>query len=264
MNLGGRTALLTGATGGLGQAIARALARRGARLVLTGRRADVLEPLAAETGGRAVPCDLGDRSALERLVADAGPIDVLVANAGLPASGVIGSFSVEEIDRALDVNLRAPMVLARLLCDAMVERGGGHILFVSSLNGKAGTAGSSVYAATKFGLRGFAQGLREDLRPGGVGVSTVFPGFIRDAGMFHESGARLPSYIGTKTPEDVAMAVVSAIERDRSEVDVAPLPLRLGTTITGLAPELSAMVQRRLGAGQLAGQFERGQRSKRA
>jgi short-subunit dehydrogenase len=264
MNLGGRTVLLTGATGGLGQAIARALAQRGARLVLTGRRAEVLEPLAAETGGRAVACDLGDRSALERLIADAGAVDVLVANAGLPASGVIGSFSVEEIDRALDVNLRAPMIMARLMCDGMAERGGGQIVFVSSLNGKAGTAGSSVYAATKFGLRGFAQGLREDLRPRGIGVSTVFPGFIRDAGMFHESGARLPPYLGTKTPEDVARAVVSAIERDRSEIDVAPLPLRLGATFTGLAPELAAMVQRRLGAGQIASQFERGQRSKRS
>jgi short-subunit dehydrogenase len=264
MNLGGRTVLLTGATGGLGQAIARALAQRGARLVLTGRRAEVLEPLAAETGGRAVACDLGDRSALERLIADAGAVDVLVANAGLPASGVIGSFSVEEIDRALDVNLRAPMIMARLMCDGMAERGGGQIVFVSSLNGKAGTAGSSVYAATKFGLRGFAQGLREDLRPRGIGVSTVFPGFIRDAGMFHESGARLPPYLGTKTPEDVARAVVSAIERDRSEIDVAPLPLRLGATFTGLAPELAAMVQRRLGAGQIANQFERGQRSKRS
>jgi uncharacterized protein len=264
MNLGGRTVLLTGATGGLGQAIARALAHRGARLVLTGRRAEVLEPLAAETGDRAVACDLGDRSALERLIADAGAVDVLVANAGLPASGVIGSFSVEEIDRALDVNLRAPMIMARLMCDGMAERGGGQIVFVSSLNGKAGTAGSSVYAATKFGLRGFAQGLREDLRPRGIGVSTVFPGFIRDAGMFHESGARLPPYVGTKTPEDVARAVVSAIERDRSEVDVAPLPLRLGATFTGLAPELAAMVQRRLGAGQIASQFERGQRSKRS
>jgi uncharacterized protein len=263
MNLGGRTALVTGASGGLGQAIARALARRGADLVLTARRTELIEALAAETRGRAIPCDLVDRAAVERLVDEAGPVDVLVANAGLPASGRIDSFSVEEIDRALDVNLRAPMVLARLLWEGMAERGGGHIVFVSSLSGKAGTAGSSVYSATKFGLRGFAQGLREDLRPRGVGVSTVFPGFIRDAGMFHESGAKLPGYIGTKTPEDVASAVVSAIERDRSEIDVAPIPLRIGTLLSGLAPEAVAMVQRKLGAGELASQFETGQRDKR-
>jgi short-subunit dehydrogenase len=263
MNLGGRTALVTGASGGLGHAIARGLAARGARLVVTARRVDVLESLAGELGGRALECDLADRAAVEALVDAAGPVDVLVANAALPASGAIASFTVEEIDRALDVNLRAPMALARLLADGMIERGGGHIVFVNSLNGKAATAGSSIYAATKFGLRGFAQGLREDLRPRGVGVSTVFPGFIRDAGMFHESGARLPAYIRTKTPEQVARAVVQAIERDRSEVDVAPVTLRLGAALAGLAPEPVAIVQRRLGANQLATQFERGQRSKR-
>jgi uncharacterized protein len=263
MNLGGQTALVTGASGGLGHAIARALAARGARLVLTARRVEVLDSLAEEVGGRALACDLGDPEAVQRLVQEAGPVDVLVANAGIPGSGRIDSFSVEQIDRALEVNLRAPIILARLMCEGMAERGGGHIVFVSSLNGKAATAGSSVYSATKFGLRGFAMGLREDLRPRGIGVSTVFPGFIRDAGMFHESGARLPSYIGTKTPEDVGRAVVNAIERDRSEVDVAPLGLRLGTAVAGLAPEVAATVQRRLGAAELAKQFEDGQREKR-
>jgi uncharacterized protein len=263
VNLGGQTALVTGASGGLGQAIARALAARGAHLVLTARRVDVLEALAEETGGRVLAADLSDRAAVEKLVEDAGPVDVLVANAAVPGSGRIESFSIEQIDRALDVNLRAPMVLARLMSEGMTERGGGHIVFVSSLNGKAATAGSSIYSATKFGLRGFAMGLREDLRPRGVGVSTVFPGFIRDAGMFHESGARLPSYLGTKTPEDVGRAIVSAIEHDRSEVDVAPLALRLGTAFAGLAPEVSAKVQRKLGADELASQFERGQGDKR-
>jgi short-subunit dehydrogenase len=263
MNIGGRTALITGASGGLGHAIARAVAARGAQLVLTARRAEVLEELAAETGGRALACDLSDRNAVERLVEEAGSVDVLVANAGIPGSGGILSFSIEEIDRAVEVNLRAPVVLARLLCERMVERGGGHIVFVSSLSGKAATVGSSIYSATKFGVRGFAMGLREDLRPRGVGVSTVFPGFIRDAGMFHDSGARLPSYVGTKTPEDVAAAVVRAIERDRSEIDVAPIPVRLGVAFAGLAPELAAMVQRRLSASDVADQMETGQRDKR-
>jgi short-subunit dehydrogenase len=263
MNLGGRTALVTGASGGLGHAIARGLARRGASLVLTARRAEVLEALAAETGGRALACDLSDRAGAERLVDEAGAVDVLVANAGIPGSGRIESFSVEEIDRALDVNLRAPMILARLMCEGMAERGGGQIVFVSSLSGKAGAAGSSVYAATKFGLRGFAMSLREDLRPRGIGVSTVFPGFIRDAGMFHDSGAKLPGYVGTKTPDDVARAVIRAIEHDRSEVNVAPLPMRVGAALAGLAPEAVAMVQRRLGASELARQFEDGQRDKR-
>jgi short-subunit dehydrogenase len=263
VNLTGQTALVTGASGGLGHAIARALAARGAQLVLTSRRVEVLEALASEIGGRAVACDLSDRAAVDRLVDEAGPVDVLVANAGIPASGPIDSFSIEEIDRALDVNLRAPIVLARRLSDDMASRGGGHIVFVSSLSGKAATVGASIYSATKFGMRGFAMGLREDLRPRGVGVSTVFPGFIRDAGMFHDAKTKLPSYVGTKTPEDVGAAVVRAIEHDRSEVDVAPIPVRLGAAFTGLAPELAAMVQRRLGASELASSMERGQRDKR-
>jgi short-subunit dehydrogenase len=263
MNLGGRTALVTGASGGLGQAIARTLARRGADLVLTGRRVEVLEPLAAEVGGRVVAADLSDRDAIPRLVEEAGPVDVLVANAANVGSGHIESFGVEEIDRALDVNLRAPMILARLMCEGMAERGGGHMVFISSLSGKAGTVRTSIYAATKFGMRGFAMALREDLRPRGVGVSTIFPGFIRDAGMFAESGAKLPGYVGTKAPQDVADAVISAIERNRAEVDVAPIGLRIGTTIASLAPELAANVQRKLGADDLASQMESGQRSKR-
>ena len=263
MNLGGRTALVTGASGGLGQAIARALARRGASVVLTARRAEVLEPLAAELGGQAVATDLSDRGALERLVADAGAVDVLVANAGIPGSGTLDSFSVEEIDRALDVNLRAPILLARLLADGMAARGGGHMVFMSSLNGKSAPPGTPIYAATKFGLRGFAQSLRQDLQPLGIGVSAVFPGFIRDAGLFHDAGVKLPAYVRTSAPEDVGRAVVDAIEKDRAEIDVAPLSVKVGTALARLAPGPAAIVQRRLGAAEISAQFEAGQRDKR-
>jgi short-subunit dehydrogenase len=263
MQLGGATTLLTGASGGLGHAIARALAERGALLVLSGRRADVLEPLASEVGGRALAADLADPADVDRLLSEAGPIDVLVANAGLPASGRLGSFSVEEIDRALAVNLRAPMVMARALMGGMVERRRGHMVFVSSLSGKAASGGGSVYSATKFGVRGFALGLREDLVQHGVGVSVVLPGFIREAGMFHESGTRLPPFAGTKTPEDVARAVVEAIERDRLEVDVAPLPLRAGAALAALAPGPIAALQRRLGGAKVSEQMAAGQANKR-
>ena len=138
MNLDGARVLLTGATGGLGQAIARALHARGAVLTLTGRRLDVLEPLAAEIGGRAIEADLALPDAPFRLLEEAGEVDVLVANAGLPGSGRLNSFTPDEIDRALDVNLRAPMLLAQALSPLMVQRGRGHIVLVSSLLGKAG------------------------------------------------------------------------------------------------------------------------------
>jgi len=133
MNISGRTALVTGASGGLGQAIARALAGAGAQLVLSGRRGDVLEGLASELGAQVAPADLSDPDAVRSLAAAHADVDILVANAGLPASGRLASFSEEQIDRALNVNLRAPMVLAHALAPAMVARRSGHIVVMSSL-----------------------------------------------------------------------------------------------------------------------------------
>ncbi len=263
MELRGSSVLLTGATGGIGHAIARHLHGAGASLLLTGRRSDVLEPLAAEIGGRATAVDLVDRDAVDRLLDEAGDVDILVANAALPASGDILSFTPTEIDRALEVNLRAPVILSRVLGERMAMRGSGHIVLISSLSGKSGQASSSIYSATKFGLRGFGQGLRGDLGPRGVGVSTVFPGFIRDAGMFHESGTKLPKGVGTSTPDDVAAAVLKAITADKGEIDVAPAGIRMGTAFAQLAPATSARIAKRMGSEKIAKELASGQADKR-
>jgi short-subunit dehydrogenase len=263
MEISGSTVLVTGATGGLGQAIARSLSAKGARLILTGRRVDVLEPLASELGARALAVDLGEPGEVDRLLSEAGELDILVANAALPASGMLDSFTMEQIDRALDVNLRAPIAMAHALAPAMVGRGRGHLLFMSSLSGKAATAGSSIYNATKFGLRGFAMAMRAELHGTGVGVSAVFPGFIREAGMFAEAGVKLPAGVGTRSPEDVAKAVVQAIERNRGEVDVAPISLRVGSALAGLAPEISAAITRKAGSEKIVASVADGQRVKR-
>jgi uncharacterized protein len=263
VDVNGSTVLLTGATGGIGQAIARALDAQGARVLLTARRADQLDRIAAQLGGRpeTLPADLTyDAGAL---VERAGAVDVLVANAALPASGQIDDFTPEQIDRALDVNLRAPIQLTRALLPAMVERGGGHVVFVSSLSGKVASVGSSLYSATKFGLRGFASGLREDLHGTGVGVTVVFPGFVSDAGMLADSGVRLPRWVGTRTADQVAEAVVRGIERDRAEIDVAPLSLRAGALAGSVAPGTFARVQRRLGSAKLSERIAEGQKPKR-
>ncbi len=254
---------MTGATGGIGHAIARALAARGATLILTGRRSEVLEPLATEVGGRALAADLAERQAAERLAREAGEVDILVNNAALPASGPLASFTLDQVDRALDVNLRAPVILSHVLAGGMVQRGRGHLVFISSLSGKASTPNSSLYNASKFGMRGFAGALRAELRDTGVGVSTVFPGFIRDAGMFHEAEVKLPPGVGTRTPEDVAKAVVGAIEKNRGEVDVAPLPLRASTVFASLAPESAGRLARVLGSENITREMGDGQRDKR-
>jgi short-subunit dehydrogenase len=246
MDVAGRTALLTGATGGLGRAIATAMAERGAVLALSGRKREALEGLAAELPGeghRTLVSDLAEAGAAERLAAEAGDVEILVANAGLPGAGLLGEFTADQVARALRVNLEAPMLMAQALLPAMLERGSGHLVFISSLSGKAPSPRTSIYNATKFGLRGFALGLRGDLGPKGIGVSLVSPGFIREAGMFADSGAKPPPGMGTGTPEQVGAGVVRAIERDKAEVVVAPVPQRVMAHFALTSPSVAVRSQ---------------------
>ncbi len=149
------------------------------------------------------------------------------------------------------------MLMARALYPAMIERGDGHLVFIASLAGKAASPRSAIYNATKFGLRGFALGLRSDLKPKGVGVSLVSPGFIREAGMFADSGAS-PMGLGTGRPDQVGAAVVKAIEHDRIELTVGPLRQRalahLGLTSPGISVRAqSGSAGQRVAEGVAAG-----------
>lgn len=266
MELAGKTALLTGATGGLGRAIAQALAGRGAKLVLSGRKAEALEGLAAELPGdghRVVPSDLAEPGAAEKLAAEAGEVDILVANAGLPGTGRLPDYSSERLEGTLRVNLEAPMHLARALEPGMIERGKGHMVFISSLSGKSATPLSSVYNATKFGLRGFALGLRADLDPVGIGVSIVSPGTIREAGMYADSGAAPIPGLGTGSPQQVADAVVKAIERNKVEIAVAPVQQRLLAHFALASPGISVKVASGEAGQKAAASVASGQTDKR-
>jgi short-subunit dehydrogenase len=261
--LEGSRALVTGATGGLGHAIARALRERGASLVLTGRRREALESLSGELDAEVFPADLASAEDVRALADGAGRIDVLVANAGLPGTGTLDSFTPEEVDRVLDVNLRAPVHLARALTPAMVERGEGHLVFVSSMSGKVPSPYASLYCATKFGLRGFAASLREDLRDTGVGVTTIFPGPVSGAGMWADAALENPRGLRTSSPVDVAEAVITGIERDRGEIDVAAALVRFGGRLAGVAPSTAVGLQRRLGGTKVAADLSEAQRAKR-
>jgi short-subunit dehydrogenase len=257
--------LLTGATGGIGQAIARALHARGATVVLTGRRTDLLTGLRSQLGGRAevLPADLASTADVSSLAERAAPVHVLVANAGLPGTGRLESFTPEEIDRVLDVNLRSPVQLTRVLLPAMLERGSGHVVLISSLSGKIGSSRASVYCASKFGLRGFGLALHDELQGTGVGATTILPGFIREAGMFADSGAKLPPGIGTSSPQEVAEAVIEGIEKDRLEIDVAPVVMRTGARIFVTAPSLGSAISRALGGRRVAANISERQSEKR-
>jgi short-subunit dehydrogenase len=245
MELSGRSALLTGATGGLGRAIATTLAAKGARLTLSSRKAEALEALAKELPGEGhlvIPIDLAEAGAAEKLAAEAGDVDILVANAGLPGTGRLPDFTTEHLTGTLRVNLEAPILLARAFEPGMLEKGEGHMVFISSLSGKSATPLSSIYNATKFGLRGFALGLRADLDPLGIGVSLVSPGTIREAGMYADSGAPPIPGLGTGTPQQVAAAVVRAIEKNKVEVAVAPPQQRLLAHFALASPGISVKI----------------------
>lgn len=264
-DLSGKTALVTGATGGIGNAIARALHTQGAHVKISGRRAEVLESLASELGERAhvLPADLSRPDEVAALAERAGEIDVLVANAALPGSGRLDDYSWDEVERAVAVNLSAPIKLTHALLPAMLARGSGHLVYISSISGKVPAAGSSIYSATKFGLRGFAFSLHEELRDKGIGVTTVFPGFIRDAGMFADTELKLPPGAGTRTPGQVADGVLAGIATNRAEIDVAALSQRVGGRLFGPAPRLVAAAVRASGGEKLADAMSDAQRVKR-
>ncbi|HST92047.1 MAG TPA: SDR family NAD(P)-dependent oxidoreductase, partial [Brevundimonas sp.] len=205
MELDGKRILVSGATGGLGQAISNELAGAGAALVLSSRREKELTAIAKALPGGAdrhevIAADLAKSGAPEKLIDAAGDIDGLVANAALPATGRLEELSDTDVKRALDVNFEAPILMAHKLVPDLLEKGDGHIVFIASLAGHVASPHSSLYSASKFGLRGFAFGLRADLADNGVGVSVVSPGFVRDAGMFADAGAEAPPGMGTTTP----------------------------------------------------------------
>ncbi|MGW7379058.1 SDR family NAD(P)-dependent oxidoreductase [Streptomyces sp. NPDC054794] len=263
MHIAGATVLLTGVTGGIGGQLAAELSARGADLILTGRRREALDPIAERFGARTVLADLGDPDDVLRLASEAAGTQILVANAALPSSGDVLDYTPEQIDRSIAVNLRAPAVLARLLAGDMVAARRGHICFVGSLSGLAATKSSSMYTATKFGLRGFALSFRQDLHATGVGVSIVQPGFVRDLGMFAKTGSPTPGGVRTVSPERVVKGVVRSIERNVAEINVAPAELKFLTRIASQFPGFAERVQRRVGAEETMEVIVEAQRSSR-
>jgi short-subunit dehydrogenase len=221
----------------------------GCELVLSGRRGEVLDGLVGELGGRRVVADLARREDVQRLVDDCGDVDVLVNCAGATGVGELTGYTAEQLDLVLDVNLRAPLLLARGLGGRMLERGAGQVVFVASLEGKAAAPGASLRDATMFGVRGFALGLRQDWADRGVGVSVVNIGPIGET-VEPSKDAALPAGFRPKVPADVAAAVVKAVKHDRAEVDVADPVMRAGVVFGQVAPQVAARLGRLAGGGE--------------
>ena len=263
-DLSGKTVLLTGASTGLGPHIARRLREAGAKFVLSARNEAALEKLADELGeSRVIAADLSRTGEPERLAAESGHVDVLVSNAGIPASGRLTTFKVEEIDRAIAVNLRAGIVLASKLVPGMLERKSGHLVFMSSIAGKLPSGGETIYNATKFGVRGFALALREELWGTGVGVSVISPTFVSEAGMWAVTGLKPNPIAGEVSPEQVADAVWTSITKNKREIDVVPIQLRTVLKLQALTPGVFATTARWMGATRSNEDLDERQRDKR-
>ncbi len=254
MQLEGRSVLVTGATGTIGGAIAHKLAARGCAVTVTDRRQENLERLVSELGppARGFAADLTKPAGVREVLDCTGPVDVLVTCAGVAVPEDLAGLSDEALEEAIRINLLAPAALARAVLPQMKQRGAGHIVFISSVAGLivSPTCGT-VYTATKWGLRGLWLGLRQELHKTDIGVSTVFLGPVRDEGMFARTGVALPRGTGTSSPQDVARAVVRAIERDRRAVTVATGGVRVGRVVGVVAPGLVAAIARLAGASRV-------------
>jgi short-subunit dehydrogenase len=240
------TALVTGASSGIGRLLAERFAELGARVVLVARRADALEALAGEIcarGGKAlaVPGDVADReqvlAAVERATAEFGPVDLLVNNAGFGAHRSVLASDIDEMERMLRVNFLGSLYFTKALLPAMVERGRGWLVFTASVAGRIATPGEAIYAATKFAQVGFAEALSLEVEDAGVHVLTVCPGAIRTDFFDEEDLAVMPKVAlrSMVEPAGLVDAIVRALASGKRELTY-PRSIAAGYVVRALAP----------------------------
>ena len=260
-----RNAILTGASHGIGPYIARALAARGTNLLLVARSEPELARLARELRTRdtkvaVAAIDLAGRQAAEQVAAAAaaelGTVDVLVNNAAVELQRRFHTLDTDEIETVIRVDLITPIALARLLLPAMLERGYGRIINISSIAGRVGFPFTEAYAASKDGLIAFSRVLRNDYRRAGVSATAIVLGAVKDAGLGQRTLDELDLKTNTSfmvTPEKVAKTVVCAIEKDKAEIVLMPGPGRLLKALMDLYPGFGPTMNRISGGEKFMG-----------
>ena len=257
--LRGTTAIVTGASRGIGVYIARALVEEGAKVSLAARSEDELQAVATELAALgasviATKCDVtsaADRDRLlERTERELGPIDILVNNAGIETTSHFETASPEDFANTIDVNLMAAVQLTRSVLPGMLERQRGHIVNVASGAGKVGVPFAVAYATSKHGLVGFTNSLRCEYHKQPVGFSVVCPGFVTETGMYarwENEGVSAPKLVGRATPTKVADVVVGCIKKNRGEVLVNTPPVRPIVVLFNSVPRVMPTVMKLLG-----------------
>lgn len=243
--LNGKKVLLTGGSRGIGPVVAESLLKRGASVALAARSKNDLQAVASElekSGFKVliIPVDLRDHVQREQLVdhvlKEFGTIDVLINNAGLETEGTYVELSWKEIQENIEVNLTAPLALTRLILPGMLQRKSGNIVNISSIAAKSGAPYAAVYSGTKAGLAEWSRALRLELSGTGVHFSTIFPGYVREVGMFARFRVKPPWIVGSCSPGQVAKAVIKAIEKGKVEKIVNSRPLRYSFVLNELSP----------------------------
>jgi len=247
----GTVALVTGASAGIGAAVAGSLAARGARVLVHGRDPEATAAVADRVGGTAIVADLTRPGAPEQVAAAAleaaDRLDILVANAGIGWAGTFTDMTPDDVDRLVTVNLTAPVRLTHALLPALREHG-GFAAYVTSIAGRAGVAGEAVYSATKAGLDVFAESLRLELHGTGVRVGVLVPGVV-DTQFFQRRGRPyVRSWPRPRPVGPVAAALVRMIESDRAEA-YRPRWGRVPVAVRGLVPRAYRALAARFGGG---------------
>jgi short-subunit dehydrogenase len=255
--IGGRVAIVTGASRGLGRHIAEALFDHGVKLIVTARDAEQLESVRASFDRRgtrsvAVPGDITDPTHRRRLVEAAqsrfGALDILVNNAGNDHPEPFIEVSLDDVRAMFELNVIALIDMTQTALRPMLVQGEGQVVNMASMAGLAPVPYASIYAATKHAIVGFSESLRYELEDAGIGVSVVCPSFVRDAGLFHDNSAGETSGVATVSPTEVADAVLKAITANKGRVIVSPPLVKLTPLLEGISPHLVARAARLTGS----------------